>query len=753
MRSLARGICVLVSCLCCSCAGLAQGPVQDPFYSSFIMGRYRDPGSLVLLEGYPADLWLPARMDTTWVAEAARLLDPRQEYEDPEPLITTWLRLDPPVTGLREWADGRRRVLARLARGEGKQGEPQVAAGPLPAAGRVLRFFKVLADGDTLTARALAVELARDRNAGLDDPAWRFIWDLRARALAEMTGAQPEDPDDPWPLLFELGPYDRQSGWVLWVAHRRHRGLALLGPDHRTRRQAAFLVSLRESDLSSADLDGSGFAYELKAGLGAAVLKGRECRDFMARFRQPPWDFQAQGWWVKGARRLAGGRADKYEEMARDSHLRSGWRMDLWRRASERRLLAGDWARGLADLKQAVGLARYQAGSASLRRRVRQWVEQALALAVAGGDSARSRTIYELGAHRLPKRGRTDFRRRSAAWYGGAGDRSPVNETEAAALTVRAGKAHSLSTATPALPLPEPADLRLDMWRRWTAACPSWPGVAPDDSLLPALHREDDPERARHLALVMVARGLDSAAPQPVLWDEILRQEVFLRQEVGSRATSSLFPVLRELAREDPSHLHWCLGLALALQDLRSVVGLAAMAPGESLPSADKLHFLYPVPAFGPVRRALEQARSEAPLLLAVARNESLFDPGARSRAGALGWMQIMPFHYGAGGGNREGHWADPSVSIAKGDALLEENRQRYHGNPYTTLAAYNAGPRSAERWWQQLGDVGDDALYLAWIGYPETRLYVEKVLKDRLIYAGILAPGDGPDPARDIGP
>jgi len=753
MRSLVLGTCVLVVLICCTCACLAQGPVQDTFYSSFIMGRYRDPGSLVLQHGYPADLWRPVLVDTIWIADAVELLEARKDFEDPVPLIPTWLKLDPPFAGLGVWADGRRRLLAGLSEETWKWSGKQLPAGPLPAALQAVRFFEVLAAGDTLAARDIALELADHGGEGRDDPARRFIWDLRARALGDMTGVQPEDPDDPWPLLYELGPYDRQSGWVLWAAHRRQLRLPLLGPGHGTRRQAAALANLRASGLSSEDLDHSGFTYELKAGLGAVVLKGRERRDFMARFRQPPWDFQAQGWWVRGSRQVAGGRADRYEEMARDSRLRSGWRMDLWRRASERRLLAGDWTRGLADLRRAVGLARYQAGSPALRRRVRQWAEQALALAVASDDSARSRAIYELGAHRLPLDEQADFRRRTAAWYPGAGSSDAGEEAEEAAWKVRAGEAGSLVDAEAALPLPESGELRLAAWHSWASACMSLPGEGADDSLLLALQEEEDPARARRMALVLIAHGLDDASLQADLWDEILMREVFLRRRVGSRASWSLYPGLKKLVRAEPARIHSWLGLALALQDLRAVVGLMGMAPSESLPLADKLHFLYPVPAFGPVRRALEQARSEAPLLLAVARNESLFDPGARSRAGALGWMQIMPFHYGGEAGTGTGHWADPSVSIAKGDALLEKNRRRYHGNPYTVLAAYNAGPRAAERWWDQLGGNGDDGLYLAWIGYPETRLYVEKVLKDRLIYAGILAPEDSPGPARGDGP
>jgi soluble lytic murein transglycosylase len=134
------------------------------------------------------------------------------------------------------------------------------------------------------------------------------------------------------------------------------------------------------------------------------------------------------------------------------------------------------------------------------------------------------------------------------------------------------------------------------------------------------------------------------------------------------------------------------------------------------------------------------ESDSEPALLLAVARNESLFDPSVRSRAGALGWMQIMPFHYEDRGAlPGEANWGNSRVSIRKADGLLRENSRRYHGNPYLAVAAYNAGPKAASRWERQLGGSPDRDIYLAWIGYPETRHYVENVLIDREIYDWII--------------
>jgi soluble lytic murein transglycosylase len=105
-----------------------------------------------------------------------------------------------------------------------------------------------------------------------------------------------------------------------------------------------------------------------------------------------------------------------------------------------------------------------------------------------------------------------------------------------------------------------------------------------------------------------------------------------------------------------------------------------------------------------------------------------------------LGWLQIMPFHwpdqgYGAG----RIYWNDPVASLDLGVRLLRECEGRYAGDPYRAVAAYNAGSGAVARWEDQLGGPQPASLFLAWIGYPETQRYVEKVLRDREIYDWII--------------
>jgi hypothetical protein len=81
-------------------------------------------------------------------------------------------------------------------------------------------------------------------------------------------------------------------------------------------------------------------------------------------------------------------------------------------------------------------------------------------------------------------------------------------------------------------------------------------------------------------------------------------------------------------------------------------------------------------------------------LLLAVARGESDFKPRARSKANAYGLMQILwpdtAKHLGL---EQLSEVLDPCTNVDAGARYLKELQQRYHGNLYRTLAAYNYGP------------------------------------------------------------
>ncbi len=93
-------------------------------------------------------------------------------------------------------------------------------------------------------------------------------------------------------------------------------------------------------------------------------------------------------------------------------------------------------------------------------------------------------------------------------------------------------------------------------------------------------------------------------------------------------------------------------------------------------------------------QEAARQHNLPLPLLLAVAKGESNFNPKAVSHKNAVGVMQILwpetAKHLNI---HSKAQLYDPCTNIQAGAKYLAELLQRYKGNLYRTLAAYNYGP------------------------------------------------------------
>lgn len=120
-------------------------------------------------------------------------------------------------------------------------------------------------------------------------------------------------------------------------------------------------------------------------------------------------------------------------------------------------------------------------------------------------------------------------------------------------------------------------------------------------------------------------------------------------------------------------------------------------------------------------------------LLAAVIYAESKFDASARSEAGAVGLMQLLP-DTARGiavrtGGDRfvVSDLVDPEVNVRYGSWYLRNLLTRYH-DLRTALAAYHAGPGNVDEWRREGGG----------IRFPETRHYVDKVLDAQHVYADV---------------
>ena len=144
-------------------------------------------------------------------------------------------------------------------------------------------------------------------------------------------------------------------------------------------------------------------------------------------------------------------------------------------------------------------------------------------------------------------------------------------------------------------------------------------------------------------------------------------------------------------------------------------------------------HLLYPYAYWDIVEPVSQQYDIDPLLVLSVMREESTFDPGAKSRAGALGLMQLMPqtaFHL-----NRNLHLKITNTShvwniknnIHIGAFYLSILVKKFGSYAYA-LAAYNAGEERVKKWIQK-GNYKSIDEFIEDIPYSETRDYVKRVM------------------------
>ncbi len=145
-----------------------------------------------------------------------------------------------------------------------------------------------------------------------------------------------------------------------------------------------------------------------------------------------------------------------------------------------------------------------------------------------------------------------------------------------------------------------------------------------------------------------------------------------------------------------------------------------------------------------PLLKVPSQSPIEPALALAIARQESEFNPKARSRADARGLMQVLP-----GTANqtskRKGlsvdarHLYEPEANMIIGTTYLGSMIDGWDGSYVLAIASYNAGPGSVRKWVARFGmppnDVAGAINWIEKIPFSETRNYVQRVLENLQVY------------------
>lgn len=231
----------------------------------------------------------------------------------------------------------------------------------------------------------------------------------------------------------------------------------------------------------------------------------------------------------------------------------------------------------------------------------------------------------------------------------------------------------------------------------------------------------------------------DTADAEALAPDALLRPRILLEAGLGADAAREA-KALAARARRLPD----LLAVAGLLEDAgefeaarRAIQDAYALplAAGPRGGAPDLWWAAYPQAFPAEVERAAERSGVAPELLLAVMREESGFQPDARSVVGARGLVQLMPAT-GQRLATRLGvtlssadELFEPARNLELGAAYLAELLERFQGRVSAAVASYNAGPEAVQRWLGQNGGLDDDA-FVESIPYDQTRSYAKRVLR-----------------------
>ena len=305
---------------------------------------------------------------------------------------------------------------------------------------------------------------------------------------------------------------------------------------------------------------------------------------------------------------------------------------------------------------------------------------------------------------------------------------------------IKAGRFNALSTPLSQLPASAQSTLR---WQYWQARAElSSPDIGGRESARVSFERlASERDYYGHLAALWLGIPGSLADQSTTIAPEKLL-------DLAAAPTAQRIYELRALGETLEARREWFqlikpfsntelrIAAALASQWHWHDMAIATLAQAQAW---DEVLERFPRPY---AERFTEAARTQGvpvTLAMAVARRESGFWTEARSPVGAQGLMQLMP---------RTAQSVAKSIdldsptdlvltqadtNIKLGTAYLGQLLQRFNDNRVLALAAYNAGPSRAKKWYANPQPI--DA-FIEGIPFAETRAYVKAVLLYAAIYA-----------------
>ncbi len=166
-----------------------------------------------------------------------------------------------------------------------------------------------------------------------------------------------------------------------------------------------------------------------------------------------------------------------------------------------------------------------------------------------------------------------------------------------------------------------------------------------------------------------------------------------------------------------------------------------------SLNDARVIRVIFPWPNRTMIEREARKFDIDPYLLAGLIRQESSFQATATSRAGARGFMQLMPATARGVARRLRVPWNETMFGVADanvhiGAAHFAGLLRQFDGNIVAALAAYNAGGSRARRWLRYPG-ASDPAFFVEGIPFVETRGYVRTVVRNHALYRALYGPSE----------
>jgi soluble lytic murein transglycosylase len=159
----------------------------------------------------------------------------------------------------------------------------------------------------------------------------------------------------------------------------------------------------------------------------------------------------------------------------------------------------------------------------------------------------------------------------------------------------------------------------------------------------------------------------------------------------------------------------------------------------------DLAEMIYPAPYREALKRYSQGTEVDPRLVLAIARQESRFNPSVKSGAAARGLVQFIQetaLKLAAEEGLKNFELDDvyePELAIRLAVRYVADLLKLFPGNPYAVLASYSGGEQNVERWIFRTRTVDADRL-MGEIAFPETKDYVAKVMSNFVAYQRLYA-------------